>query len=553
MSTISRSLSVVLLIGLFALCLGAGAALGQADGVWQMAEYDLGPATITDPSLGDLAIDTPLQGLVSLPAGQGPHPLVVILHGRHAMCGTNLEEYPCAPGEERRYDLGFGYLAQALAERGYASLAINLNAAMTEAFGRADIDARVEQVLDLHLAALREAVAGGDNPFGVPLADALDFERMALIGHSSGGGAALSITRAYAADPDRPDARALLLLAAAYNVLGPEGLLRTGDELYAYYSTPSDVPLATVLPDCDGDQIRFWTHTAYEAARLDEGRSAAALSVRLFRANHNQFNTTVDRQDRRFGYDPCFAESSDIMSGEAQRDWVSAFAPDFFDAAFGAGTSEAFDVSAALPAALYGERVELARLAPAEQRRMVLGRLANDDSPVNATGGTFGFSSEQGVMTCRAGDLCVGGVIAPGRFPFVQASWAGSGLLMFGLGDGAQDATAYDALHLRAAVNFLWQVDADTTALSFSVLLTDADGMTAGVEVRDLSALSIPPRSEFYGYDQYVMFPASVLLPLDAFEGIDLTRLDNVAIQVGDEARHGALLLADLEFIRFGE
>jgi dienelactone hydrolase len=529
---------------------GIGPVFGQANSDIQSAEYDLGAATITDPTAG-VDLETPLEGLLVLPAGEGPHPLVILLHGRHAMCGVNLEQYPCAPGEERRYDLGFGYLAEALAERGYAALAINLNAAMTEAFGRADIDARVEQVLELHLAALRDAVGDGHNPFGVPLAGALDFERLALVGHSSGGGAALSITRAYAEDDARPDIRALLLLAAAYNALGPEGLLRSGDELYAYYRTPSDVALATVLPDCDGDQTRFWTHTAYEAARLDEGRSAAALSVRLMRANHNQFNTAVDRQDRRFGYDPCFAEGSDMMTGEAQRDWAAAFAPDFLDAAFGAGTAEAFDLSAAPPAELYNQRVELARLVPAEQRRMVLGRLANDDAPINATGGAFGFTTEQGVMICRAGDMCVGGAVLPGRFPYVHASWAGRSLLVFGLGEGAEDMTAYDALHLRATANFLWQMDAETTALTFRVLLTDADGHTASVDVRDQPALQIPARSEFYGYDQYMMFPASVLLPLAGFEGIDRARLASVAIQMGEETGRGALLLADLEFIAF--
>jgi dienelactone hydrolase len=235
----------------------------RAQALPTVTAYDLGAATVNDPALDGLEITVTLQGAIALPESDTPAPLVVVLHGRHAMCvaGT-MSDYPCQPDEEVRYDLGFSYLAEGLAAAGYAVAVPNIKAGLTEAYGRGDVDARTAQIVDLHLDALRTAVAGQESELPAVLENRIDFSRLTLIGHSSGGGAALSYARGHADLPEAHDVDALLLVAAAYNALGPEGLQRSGDELYAYYSTPAHVPVATILPDCDGDQIRFWSQTA---------------------------------------------------------------------------------------------------------------------------------------------------------------------------------------------------------------------------------------------------------------------------------------------------
>jgi hypothetical protein len=69
--------------------------------------------------------------------------------------------------------------------------------------------------------------------------------------------------------------------------------------------------------------------------------------VRLLRANHNHFNRAVERGDRRFGYSPCFAETTDIMPREQQERFLVDYATSFLNAVWGTGDSALFN--AALP------------------------------------------------------------------------------------------------------------------------------------------------------------------------------------------------------------
>ncbi|MEU7828852.1 alpha/beta fold hydrolase [Nonomuraea sp. NPDC049129] len=121
----------------------------------------------------------PLLGVLHLPAGDGPHPTVVVLHG--------------FPGNERNFDL-----AQALRQAGYASLVFHYRGSWgvggNWSWGNGLADAaRV-------VAAVRE------KPFAAE--HRLDPERVALVGHSFGGFVALMTA---AADPG---------IAAAVSVSG---------------------------------------------------------------------------------------------------------------------------------------------------------------------------------------------------------------------------------------------------------------------------------------------------------------------------------------------
>ncbi|SEH01337.1 hypothetical protein SAMN05444920_12041 [Nonomuraea solani] len=108
-----------------------------------------------------------LLGVLHVPAGPGPHPVVVLLHG--------------FPGNERNFDL-----AQALRRAGYASLVFHYRGSWgvggSWSWGHALEDTAAV------VAALR----------GLAAAHRLDPERLALVGHSMGGFAALMTA---AADP----------------------------------------------------------------------------------------------------------------------------------------------------------------------------------------------------------------------------------------------------------------------------------------------------------------------------------------------------------------
>lgn len=121
----------------------------------------------TTPALTFTSGGTDLLGVLHVPAGRGPHPVVVLLHG--------------FPGNERNFDL-----AQVLRRAGYASLVFHYRGSW--GVGGSWSWGHVLEDTAAVVAALP----------GIAAAHRLDPRRLALIGHSLGGFAALMTA---AADP----------------------------------------------------------------------------------------------------------------------------------------------------------------------------------------------------------------------------------------------------------------------------------------------------------------------------------------------------------------
>jgi pimeloyl-ACP methyl ester carboxylesterase len=117
----------------------------------------------------------PLLGVLHLPAGPGPHPVAVLLHG--------------FPGNERNFDL-----AQALRRAGYAALVFHYRGSWGVGGGYSWSNVLAD-------AARAVAAAPGLDP-------SLDPARVAVVGHSLGGFAAL-----HTAAQD-PSVRAVAALAS---------------------------------------------------------------------------------------------------------------------------------------------------------------------------------------------------------------------------------------------------------------------------------------------------------------------------------------------------
>ena len=116
----------------------------------------------------------PLNARVWMPDGDGPFPLVLVVHGNHAMGAEN--------------EAGYAYLGEHLASRGFITASIDesfLNGSWAGDHKGSEQTVRAWLLL-LHLDQWRtwNAEAGG------PLAGRVDLGRVALIGHSRGGEAA---------------------------------------------------------------------------------------------------------------------------------------------------------------------------------------------------------------------------------------------------------------------------------------------------------------------------------------------------------------------------
>ncbi|MDX6354301.1 MAG: hypothetical protein QOF98_1204 [Streptomyces sp.] len=130
--------------------------------------HPAGPAART-LSVTFQSADATLLGVLHLPAGDGPHPVVVLLHG--------------FPGYERNFDL-----AQALRRAGYASLVFHYRGSW--GVGGTWSWAHVLEDSARVVAQLREPETAARH--------GLDPDRLAVVGHSLGGFAALMTA---AADP----------------------------------------------------------------------------------------------------------------------------------------------------------------------------------------------------------------------------------------------------------------------------------------------------------------------------------------------------------------
>src|SRR5919108_1879417 len=152
----------------------------------QVRDYDVGRVVLPDPSpIGPLPVR--LWGAIGAPTTPGPHPLVVVLHGRHGdNCPAGMldgETWPCFR-RERRNDLGLRHVVRALAERGMIALAPDLNAAFTGGWGEPNDRLRWPLLVNRVLAEVARETRVGGGRFGIDLLGRGGPRRLGLLGHS---------------------------------------------------------------------------------------------------------------------------------------------------------------------------------------------------------------------------------------------------------------------------------------------------------------------------------------------------------------------------------
>lgn len=542
-----------------------GADLVLVPGV---TDYNLGDATITqqrfstDSRFHDMPVR--LEGLIAVPDETGqPAPVALILHGNHAGCPASEEQHgvdpwPCSREEEQLNYRGFDYLARALADEGYLVIAPNINAEFTLGFGEGEFGERIEQIIRLHLGALAAANSGGENGFGVPLQGQVDLSRLAIIGHSMGGELANFLTRTEAWDSP---------YALADQGFGPvDGLLHVAPSNNNVASTGGSVAMAALLPACDGDVTQLSGQSFFEALRQIPEFDRWAATVLIERGNHNGFNRIL-RSDRN-PIEGC----ETVLPAEDQQAFLVNYARDFLATLWAAppqsveaGQRLGLDAAAPAPAALYGlpvravtqlpERLPLLSAVTEEEveTATIDGRLRADGIDVVFCPTGF-FSSFENPLAepCRRVNTTV-----PGNPAALMVSWREpGGALHLALPDGATDVSAYTSLRLRAAVDPLSALNETGQPQSFSIHLTDAAGQSAVVTVPSSDpALQYPlgeiETSDFLedGIFFGILHMADIRIPLEAFNGIDLTTLTAVDV-LFDQTGSGSLMMADVEFIR---
>jgi hypothetical protein len=231
--------------------------------------------------------------------------------------------------------------------------------------------------------------------------------------------------------------------------------------------TGSAVPLAVILPACDGDVTTQDGQFFYEGARLAPQQTQWATSAWLERANHNYFNQLLP--DDPFGR-PGRPDCESLLAAEAQRSWLVNYAADFLTTLFSQDAQAVAAAAARLgrdaetpaPDALFGLPGRAAVLPSTADRQVLFQPAAAEELATNLLGGAVtadgvfthfcpkGFYNPAmlpGSEPCRRNTVTI-----PGQPSHAVVSWDKPGAaLRFALPAGAGDLSGYAALSMRAA------------------------------------------------------------------------------------------------------
>ena len=220
--------------------------------------------------------EMPLNGRVWYPQGDGPFPLVLIVHGNHSM-----REFS---------DPGYEYLGQHLASHGYILCSVDMN--FINGGMRKENDARGWLLLE-HLKVWQGFHEAVDNTFG----GKVDMDRIALMGHSRGG-EAVTHAAVFNRLKHYPDDASVTFnygfaIQSIVSIAPVDGQYKPAGR----YAPVRDVNYLTLHGGHDADVTQFQGDRIYNRLSLRPGSNQFKSSVYVYRANHGQFNTVWGATD----------------------------------------------------------------------------------------------------------------------------------------------------------------------------------------------------------------------------------------------------------------
>ncbi|MBI9063575.1 MAG: hypothetical protein JEZ14_16450 [Marinilabiliaceae bacterium] len=256
----------------------------------------------------------PLNGRVWYPEGDGPFPLVLIVHGNHFM-----RDYS---------DSGYEYLGRLLASRGYIMASIDenfLNGDWAADYNNEN-DARGWLLLE-HLKCWKQWNTESDNPFF----DKVNMDQIALIGHSRGG-EAVAIAAAFNTLSHYPD-DARITFDYHFNIKSVIAIAPIdGQYKPSKVSTPlENVNYLILQGSHDADVSFFSGDRQYKRIRFTDSIDYIKSSIYVYRANHGQFNTVWGNRDYGIPYG-LLLNTKSLISGEEQRQISKVYISAFLDA-----------------------------------------------------------------------------------------------------------------------------------------------------------------------------------------------------------------------------
>jgi len=218
----------------------------------------------------------PINGRVWYPAGDGPYPLVLVVHGNH-----DPTDYS---------DPGYGYLGELLASRGFILVSVDEN--FINGGLRGESDGRAWLLLK-HLESWKRWNDSASSPFY----HKVDMSNIALMGHSRGG-EAVGIAAAFNRLSHYPDdanvkfnfnfdIKSVFAIAPVDGQYKPAGV----------FTPIENVNYVVIHGSHDGDVSSFNGLRTYQRIRFTDGKPWFKSAWYVYRANHGQWNSVWGNKD----------------------------------------------------------------------------------------------------------------------------------------------------------------------------------------------------------------------------------------------------------------
>jgi hypothetical protein len=253
---------------------------------------------------------SPINGRVWYPVGDGPFPLVLVVHGNHDPLDYS--------------DPGYGYLGELLASRGFILVSVDEN--FINGGLRGESDGRAWLLLK-HIEDWKRWNDSAGNPFY----HKVDMNNIGIMGHSRGG-EAVGIAAAFNRLSHYPDDANVKFnfnfnIKAVFAIAPVDGQYRP-----AGVPTPiENVNYMVIHGSHDGDVSSFNGLRAFQRIKFTDGKPWFKTAWYVYRANHGQWNTVWGNKDNgpRSGR---YLELGSLISPEEQRQFSKVVIGGFMEA-----------------------------------------------------------------------------------------------------------------------------------------------------------------------------------------------------------------------------
>lgn len=266
----------------------------------QTFDFNLGQRSI-DLS-GGRRLPYLLRGTMSVPKDYSDNKLkpVFILHGCHD--NDNV----------KRYDTGFKYLTEYLAKNGYLAISLDVNATYDWKLGDNNEYYAMPLVFEEHLNTLKDANSG-KKVYDIDLKDKIDFENMAIIGHSTAGEIIFNIV-----EQQSKKGNSINTLLAVAPTINTDTNFNVKTE-----------NVSILVGGLDGDVIGLEGIGIYNDLTKYTKQKLLAGTI-LKNGNHNYFNSEVERNDA----ENVNVDIKNQLTRNEQENFLQRFTVDFLNTSF---------------------------------------------------------------------------------------------------------------------------------------------------------------------------------------------------------------------------